>query len=258
MAAEHSAAWDLVADEWVDSGVDRLWRRHADRLNRRLIERWCPAASKRTLKTDLFDEIAGAGLATELKDRSEYLAGLDISQRIVSAARHRGVEGSVADVRDLPFATGSLDLVVSNSTLDHFESKDEIRRALAEIHRVLRVEGTLIVTLDNPTNPVVALRNSLPLDPLRRTGLVPYPVGATLGRAELEHGLRETGFAVRATEWILHCPRAWAVWRARRISGRSALAEDRFLSRLTRWERLRHLPTRPLTGHLVAACAIRL
>ncbi len=251
------APWDLVAEEWLEQDVDRLWRRHADHVNRQLVESWWPQHARRVLKTDLFDEIAGEGLATALAARSEHAAGMDISGRIVSAACRQGLDGAVADVRRLPFATASFDVVVSNSTLDHFETTNEIDRAFREIHRVLRVGGTLILTLDNPTNPVVGLRNALPMGALRWAGLVPYPIGATLRRSELKRRLRSAKFDVRATAALLHCPRVWSVWRSRTMARRSSADQTRFLANLERWEGLARWPTRFLTGHLVAACAVR-
>ncbi len=63
----------------------------------------------------------------------------------------------------LPFPDGAFDRVFSNSTLDHFDSRDDIREALRELARVLHPEGELLLTLDNLANPVVRLRNALPL-----------------------------------------------------------------------------------------------
>ena len=56
--------------------------------------------------------------------------------------------------------------------------------------------GTLLITLDNGRNPLVALRNLLPFSLLRRLGLVPYYVGPTLGPTQLIDYLRAAGFAV--------------------------------------------------------------
>ena len=68
------------------------------------------------------------------------------------------------------------------STLDHFEDAAQIEVALGELHRVLRPGGHLVLTLDNPANPLIRLRNALPEAWARRTGLSPFAVGATLGR----------------------------------------------------------------------------
>src|SRR4029434_1314077 len=58
------------------------------------------------------------------------------------------------------FADEAFDVIVSNSTLDHFGSWAELGASLHELHRVLKTRGLLIITLDNRANPIVALRNA--------------------------------------------------------------------------------------------------
>jgi len=79
----------------------------------------------------------------------------------------------VADVRQLDFGDNSIELIISNSTLDHFQQAEDIDRSLAELARVLVPGGLLLVTMDNPLNPVIALRNRLPKSLLGRTALAP-------------------------------------------------------------------------------------
>src|SRR5439155_7848743 len=68
---------------------------------------------------------------------------------------------------------------------------DRMRRAADRV----ALGGALVVTLDNGANPVVALRNRLPLGALRRLSLVPYAVGATCGPRRFPRLLVETDFA---------------------------------------------------------------
>ena len=87
----------------------------------------------------------------------------------------------------------SFDVVVSNSTLDHFETRDEILTSLRGFHRILRPGGRLLLTMDNLANPAVALRNALPYALLRRSKLVAYPIGATAGPGRLRRMLKDAG-----------------------------------------------------------------
>src|SRR5574341_1753589 len=105
-----------------------------------------------------------------------FVFGIDLSLLTVRAAklRHHGLKATGADVRHLPFADGVFDVIVSNSTLDHFESSDEIISSLQELHRVLRTGGQLLLTLDNLANPLISLRNVLPFGLLNRLNIVPY------------------------------------------------------------------------------------
>jgi SAM-dependent methyltransferase len=253
--------WNGLAAEWRRTNRDRLWRDHSDAVNRMLLARWLPGSHfKRLLKTDLFDEAVGAGLVRLLGEQADAVVGIDISPQTVSAAREGGVNGlgTAADIRALPFADGSFDAVVSNSTLDHFRTRDELLTALHELHRVLGRDGQLIITMDNPANPVVSLRNLLPFNLLRKMNVVGYYVGVTCGPRRLRRVLRESGFDVLDTTSIMHCPRVIAVWIARWLQRSASTAwQRRYLSGLTAFERLAGWPTRYLTGYYVAVRARR-
>jgi SAM-dependent methyltransferase len=137
--------------------------------------------------------------------------------------------GMVADVLHLPFEPASFDVVVSNSTLDHFDSLDAVGDGLSELSRVLR------------------------------PGLVPYELGVTCGRRRLIALLDRAGFDVEATEAIMHCPPQVAGKLAERLGGDGSAAtlQDDHLRRVLRFEALGRWPTRYLTAHFVAAWAIR-
>ena len=251
--------WESAVGPLLDARDGRLWRTHSDAVNVALVARWLGGiVCDRLLKTDLFDEAMGAGLYPCLREHARQVAAIDVAPSVLSAAKARypALDVVAADVRRLPFADGSFDAIVSNSTLDHFETRAELREALAGLSRVLRSGGRLVLTLDNLRHPAVALRNALPCRWLERIGLVPYPVGATMGPAGLERALLDAGFRIVEMTAILHCPRALAVRRARALERREAPAlHARFLERLARWERLQTLPTRYLTGHYVAVLA---
>jgi GT2 family glycosyltransferase/SAM-dependent methyltransferase len=243
--------WEQVGTEWRQSQPDKLWRAHSDAVNRAWLAAWWPQRSiKRVLKTDMFDEAVGEGVFGLLKSRARFAVGMDIA-----LATRPGVG---ADVRQLPFADGVFDVIVSNSTLDHFETEAELVASLRELRRVLRPGGELLLTLDNAANPLVAIRNVLPFTLLKRLGLTPYQVGVTCGPSRLRRLLRETGFEAGEMSALLHCPRVFAVKRARAVqrSG-DTMRREQFLAGLMKWERLACWPTRWLTGYFVAAKAIR-
>jgi SAM-dependent methyltransferase len=264
--------WDSVSERWLDAHPQRLWRRHSDLVNTALLERWLPTGLKSVLKTDLFDEAVSTGLYPALAERADHVVGIDDSRAIVESAveRHPGLDGRRADVRALPFDDGEFDAVVSNSTLDHFDSAKEIFVALRELHRVLEVGGTLVVTLDNPANPILAVTKALPRRTVNRAwariggassraGLLPYYVGATLGIRRLRRVLSELGFAVVDTTAIVHVPRVLAVLVGNVLERHGgAASEQRFLRALGSFERLSRRPTRFVTGHFVGACAVKL
>jgi ubiquinone/menaquinone biosynthesis C-methylase UbiE len=173
-----------------------------------------------------------------------------------AVARYPALDAVLADVRRLPFGAATFSAIVSTSTLDHFRTLDDVLAALQELARVLEPGGSLLLTLDNGANPVVALRNALPYALLHRAGLVPYPVGATCGPRHLCKLLAEAGFDVLDATALLHCPRVLAVASARRLQRNAdAGAGARYLARLQRWEALARWPTRFLTGYFIGVHA---
>jgi SAM-dependent methyltransferase len=254
--------WEAIAREWAVVEPQRLWRAYCDRVTARLFDSWLPPEPvERLLKTDLFDEAhSGAGLVPLLEGRARILVGIDLSRLTLAraGARHPTLRPVGADVRRLPFADRSFDLVLSNSTLDHLESLSELAGALAELRRVLKTGGRLLLTLDNPANPVVALRNALPFGLLRWLRLVPYYVGATCGPRRLARLVREVGLVAREEGAMMHCPRVPAVLCANALDRLGhAGARAGFLRFLLAWERLARWPTRYRTGYFVVLVAER-
>jgi SAM-dependent methyltransferase len=226
-------------------------------VNHALLERWLPTGLESVLKTDLFDECVSDGLYPALALHAERVAGIDVSPEVVAGARrrHRELTGTVTDVRALPFEHESFDAVVSNSTLDHLEGPEEVATALAEIHRVTRPGGRLVLTVDNPYHPLVAARNALPPVLAGAIRPTPYPSAWTCGPATLGDLLRRAGFRVLETTAILHFPRVIAAVAGALDGG---LARRRRVPAiLRRAERLERWPTRFVTGHFIAALAVR-
>lgn len=258
---QDQAYWDEVSTSFGEDGSHRLWRQHSDHVNLALLESWLPGQSvKRLLKTDLFDEAISTGLYPFLASRSAQVEGVDISARAVETAarKYPELKTHLADLRELPFEDCAFDCVVSNSTLDHFQQEQDIHRAIAELFRVTRPGGFLLVTMDNLQNPMVWLRNHLPQALLQKAGIVPYFVGRTLTRSGLVNALQQAGFETLESSAVMHCPRVVSVARAAAVqkSG-DADAQNRFLRRLQGWERLGQWPSRYFTGYFVAIRAKR-
>lgn len=235
------------------SRAQRALRAYSDAVNERLLRRWLPRPCGAVLKTDLFDEAVGRGLAPFLARAATTVAAIDTSPRVLAAAaqRYPALAAVNADVRQLPFADASFDAVVSNSTLDHFETLADVAAGLRELVRVLRGGGTLVVTLDNLRHPLVALRNALPAAPLARIGLVPYFVGATCGPGRLRRLVEDAGGVVTAETAIMHVPRVVLLAAARALPG------DALVHAAVACERAASLPTRTLTGQFAAVRAVK-
>lgn len=254
-----SSYWDGIGHHWSNQQLS-LWRHFTDRQQLALIQEWLPlpaALPFSLLKTDLFDEVAHRGLVGGVLRHGLAVTGIDVSPVIVdeAIARNPGLHGLLADVRQLPFASEQFDAVFSGSTLDHLESSTDIAAALAELGRVLKPGGRLILTMDNPENPLIRLRNGPLLGLLLRLEIVPYQVGVTLARAPLLKALRRAGFSVVTTRALMHCPRVVAVSLAQPIRHFPIWCQRAFLRHLESWELLARLPSRWLTAHYIAVLA---
>jgi SAM-dependent methyltransferase len=80
------------------------------------------------------------------RETGAEVVAIDLSPRMVELALDRGIDASVADVQDLPFANGTFDLVVAAWMLYHVPDLD---RGLAEVARVLRPGGTLVAATNS-------------------------------------------------------------------------------------------------------------
>ncbi|CAN5673891.1 hypothetical protein BH20ACT2_BH20ACT2_26200 [soil metagenome] len=238
--------WDEIARR--PDGLPDGWRRHARRQHLALLQRWLGPLSGRWLKTDLFEEPAEhRALLPHL--RSATWVGTDLAAEVVRQAKAAtACRAAVSDVRALPFDTGAFDGVLSTSTLDHFADPADLARSVGEIRRVLRPGGRLVLTLDNPANPLIRLRNALPPRLARRTGLVPFAVGHTLAAGPGRALLEAHGFTVDAVEHLLHAPHVVGTRLAR-----FGWYERGVLPHL---DGLATTRAAPRTGHFVALLAV--
>jgi SAM-dependent methyltransferase len=251
----------VVVEEWLSANPHPAWRRHSDEVNARLVSRWLPPRNDgRLLKTDLFDEIASDGLYSVLATRARYVCGMDISSYTAAAAssKYPEIAASAADIRRLPFADCSFDAIVSLSTIDHFNDRDDISRSLLELRRVLKPGGTLVLTVDNLSNPLIALRNAMPYGLLRRLGLVSYPVGRSLTFQRARECVVEAGFAVIDSVGVMLSPRVFAIPLLELASRRRNTRMTEMLRRAMMWmERFQASVVAPRLAHFVAIRAVK-
>lgn len=248
--------WERIAESpsWY---LDPLVARQRRRLHLELIRNWAADfTGGRVLKTDLFEEAYGKDrLLPDLLPQARIRIGMDCAATTVRRARTKchavSVHLLVGDVRSLPLRPGSLDLIFSNSTLDHFDSAEEFRTAVEELARVLSPGGRLVITLDNLSNPLY-----LPLRWACKLRRMPFRLGYTTSQTGLVDALEDAGLEVIARGTLIHNPRGISTLlflALRRLMGAHADAPIRAL--LEVFAHLEHLPTRRLTASFVSACA---
>jgi SAM-dependent methyltransferase len=253
--------WERTAERYrAGRYMDPALADHIRKVNLELVRRWAPQFDQpRILKTDAFADATCPERAFSwfIHDDGQLVC-FDIAPGLAALGRHNaralGYPGSMylaADARHLPFGDGAFDLIVSDSTLDHFHTTDEIHVALAELARVLKPGGVLIIALDNAhnmTNPLLHL--------WMRLERAPYFIGETLTRQALVDALVQCGLDVTASTAQFHYPRkiTKSVLRlARRVA--PACTDAVAPGVLQLFNRLERLGTRYLTGLFVVARA---
>ncbi len=205
------------------------------------------------LKTDLFEEANGEDeLLFSLPFAADMRIGMDIAETTVQRAVGRrdcpAAKFVAADTRRLPFPDGSIDIVLSNSTLDHFGDRKDIGTSIGELVRVLRPGGLLLITLDNPENPLYFLFRAA-------AQRFSYTLGYTASRKELTRMMKGAGLEILTTDWLIHNPRFLSTLLFLAVSRLGGRYGDRVIAALLRaFASLGRLPTRAFTAAFVAAC----
>ncbi len=143
-----SSHFDEIAAVYDDSLPPHVVEHYLDKRVRYILDR-CPPCRA-------LDVGCGTGvLASRLADAGYAMTGVDPSPGMLTILRARtpavvAVEGSGAA---LPFDADAFDLVLSVATFHHIADPDEVRRALAEMVRVTRPGGRILVWDHNPRNP---------------------------------------------------------------------------------------------------------
>lgn len=140
-------------------------------------------------------------------DRPRQLVAADFSHNALAAARAFASRAAAppivfaqADLMRLPWEDQVFDAAVSCETLEH---TPDPRRALRELHRVLRRDGTLYLTTPNYFGVVGLYRiyRELTGRPWQEAG---QPINHPLRSVTLRGWLRDAGFEILATHGAGH------------------------------------------------------
>lgn len=109
---------------------------------------------------DVLEVGCGTGLLLERIARFARSAkGIDLSEGMLEKARARSLDVTLGSATDLPFADASFDVACSFKVLPHVR---DIERALAEMTRVVRPGGMVVIELYNPFSLRGLVKNLLP------------------------------------------------------------------------------------------------
>jgi ubiquinone/menaquinone biosynthesis C-methylase UbiE len=115
----------------------------------RFVLDYCP-------RGQVLDVGCGTGLlATRLAGAGYDVTAVDPSEGMLEFLRGRapGIDSVQGSGAALPFADDTFDLVLSVAVMHHIADPDEVGRALAEMVRVAKPSGRILVWDHNPRNP---------------------------------------------------------------------------------------------------------
>ena len=95
----------------------------------------------------LLDVGSGDGYTIRLVKQSGEVVGIDTDPDMAAPARERGVDFREGSAYSVPFADGAFDLVTLIEVVEHLDRPAD---ALAEVHRVLRDGGSVVITTPVP------------------------------------------------------------------------------------------------------------
>ncbi len=152
--AEGTAHFDHIAEQYNAQWSPHVWDLLLGRKLGFMAEALPSPPARAGVGLDLG---CGLGLQTaELRKRGFDVVGLDPSVGLLAVGQRRLGPSPVlaGSALQLPFADASLDFVYTIGVLHHLPGREGQRVALAEIARVLKPGGFLLVHESNPRNPM--------------------------------------------------------------------------------------------------------
>ena len=143
------AAGDVGAEEFERTHVHEVYRHIAGHFSSTRYKPWPQVAEFVNSEDDgsfVLDVGCGNGKSICGVDHSKKtVLGCDASESLLRHAVTQGVEGQVANALALPYGSARFDAVISIAMLHHLSTPCRREQALAEMLRVLRPGGKMLV-----------------------------------------------------------------------------------------------------------------
>jgi len=150
-------------EEWFGEDYLRIYQHRDESEAERAIDLIATHVPDREIQTVL-DLACGAGRHSKALCERWWTVGLDLSASLLRVARRDAPDAPYvrADMRELPFADESFDLVVNLFTsFGYFEDDREHARVLARVREAMKPRGTFVIDFLNASQ---VRRNLVPYD----------------------------------------------------------------------------------------------
>jgi SAM-dependent methyltransferase len=141
--------FDQVAAHYDETLPAHVLEHYLEKRTRFVLEH-CPPPAR------VLDVGCGTGaLANRLSGSGYEVVGLDPSRGMLEVMKARAprIEAVLGSATEIPFADGEFDVSLSVATIPPIADPDRVRRALAEMARVVKPDGRVLVWDHNPRNP---------------------------------------------------------------------------------------------------------
>jgi SAM-dependent methyltransferase len=165
-----------------------------------------PLKGKKFFKTDLWNEAKNTQILKHVVREGATVYGIDISPFVTQQAflsfnhSENRPRMMTADIRKLPYKDNTFDLIYSMGTVEHFP---ETEKAIQELYRVLKQEGTAIIGVPNKHD--VFLRPLL-VFVMQKLRLYSFGYEKSYSKKELRRMLERANFEVKGYGSLLFMP----------------------------------------------------
>ena len=157
-------------EEWFGEDYLRIYQHRDESEAERAIDLIATHVPDREIQTVL-DLACGAGRHSKALCERWWTVGLDLSASLLRVARRDAPDAPYvrADMRELPFADESFDLVVNLFTsFGYFEDDREHARVLARVREAMKPRGTFVIDFLNASQ---VRRDLVPYDERVESGI---------------------------------------------------------------------------------------
>jgi len=247
--------WNCISGQYKAHFRLPIISRYHEKEQTKLLKAWIDTETEgNILITDLFNESFGSvGYLNFLK--SYYtVVGIDISSDVIYRGKKSALIGMpcvVSDIKDVAFRNNVFNYVISFSTLDHF-GKEQFRKSLEQIRRVLIPGGKLIITLHNAQNLFLYFQL------MKASKKLPFPL-ELYSLKSARKIIEDCHFKVRQSEAIVHVLFPGTInrmifWCQKHKKYRALNAVEKLIELCGYCARF---PTKYLTCKFIAFCAIK-
>jgi len=119
----------------------------------------------------ILDVGCGTGHFSQPLVRENFIVGIDFSPKMLAFARNKGLAVVQGPAENLPFKSGSFDIVFANNVLQLIRDGSGLLR---ELVRSVRPDGRIIISTINEGNVALAVRRRVERKKYRRFRLYPF------------------------------------------------------------------------------------